>query len=498
MRWLIFPILLILVLAAGCDLLPFGGNGPPVAYIDSISPTTVGAGETVVFNGHGTDVDGTVVGYKWRSDIDGEIGNLANFDYANLTEGNHTIYLAVQDNTGDWSEEVAGNVAVGTTSGSLDEEGAFDVEQETSSESSSSGTLPYINYLTAEPAVIAPGGASVVRWSVSNAESVIGSYGSTVLVLPATGSGTVRPTRTTVYTVSATSGSSTVSATVTVTVTAGGAAPSGDSSSADSSAGAEESSAAGLPVFNSLSVSPTTIDPGGTAQFSYSVSNATSLTLTSPTGTKSLTSMSGTVNASPVATFTYTFTATNAVGSTIKTMTVNVSGPPVAEGLSIVGDTETVNLARVSGESGSINSDHVVSSKVVAGDSSSNKPSRAYLSFNISSLAGKDIDKAELLCETGIAGNPWPDLGTLGIYRVSYGPHPLTASDYSITGPGIVVNLPQAAVYGPINITSAVRSAVASHDSRFQVRLNFVKASDNDNKADNCGWVKADLKVTYH
>ena len=488
MKRLIYPLMLILILTAGCDFLPFGGNEPPVAYIDSISPPGAAAGETVMFVGHGTDADGTVVGYKWRSDIDGDLGTLATFNSSALSEGEHTIYLTVQDNNDAWSEEVEGYITVGAISAGSAEEGAFEVEPGAPSETGIPTALPYINYLTAEPAIISPGGSSIVRWSVSNAESVVGSYDSTVLVLPATGSGTVRPTATTTYTVSATSGASTVSATVTVTVEGEAPAP------------AEESSAAGagLPVFNSITVSPNTIEPGGTARITWDVSNATLLTLTSPTSTKSLTSMSGNIDVSPTSTFTYTFTATNAVGSVNKMITVNVSGPPVAEGISVVEDWKTLNLARLSSESGSINSNHIVSTKIIAGDDNSNKAYRAYVSFNISSLAGKEIDRAELLClPSGVNGKPWQDLGTLGIYRVSYGPRALNASDYSITGPGIVLNLSQATLSGPINVTSAVRAAVAGHDSRFQVRFNFVKGTDSDNKADNSSWAKADLRVKY-
>jgi hypothetical protein len=252
-----------------------------------------------------------------------------------------------------------------------------------------------------------------------------------------------------------------------------------------------------LPVFNSVTVTPITIDPGGTAVITWDVSNATLLQLTSPTGTKSMTSMSGSTNVSPTATFTYTFIATNAVGSVNKTATVNVSGPPVAEGISVVGDWKTLNLARKSSESGSINSDHAVSTQVIVGDSTSNKPSRAYASWDISSLSGKEIDKAEILIQQTVTGHPWPDLGTFGIYRVDWGAHALKPGDYSITGPVIVADLSQPALSGPINVTSAVRAAVASHQNRFQVRFNFVKATDSDNKADNTSLVKSNLKVTY-
>lgn len=489
MRWLIYPLLLILILAAGCDNMPFLGNKLPVAYIDSISPSEVAPGETVAFVGHGTDTDGTVVGYKWRSDMDGDLSTMATFDSSELSEGFHTVYLTVQDNNGDWSEEVASNVTVGTISGSIEEEGAFDVEQEASSEGSSSGVLPYINYLTAEPSVISPGGASVVRWSVSNAQQVIGSYDSTVLVLPATGSGTVRPTRTTVYTVSATSGASTVSATVTVTVEGTSPASSGEPPLAEDLSIVEESSTAGtnLPVINSFAASPQTISAGSSSTLSWNVSNATQLMLTS-TITKSLSNMIGTTSVSPTTTTTYTLTATNAEGSTNATATVTVQTPTY----------KTVELPVVSSESGSVNSDHVAGPKLITGDSGTNKTFWAYFSFNTSSLGGKEISKAELYFPpTGLNGRPWPDLVSLGIYQVNHGPRALRGSDFTFSGPTVAEGLGQLALIVPIDVTSQVQTAATARAPRFQVRLNFVKMTDNDDKADNISWSNATLRVKY-
>ncbi|MGB9716140.1 MAG: hypothetical protein ACPL1G_07020, partial [Thermodesulfovibrionales bacterium] len=50
-----------------------GGNAPPVAIIDSISPNPALPGQVVTFSGHGTDADGdAITGYNWRSSIDGQ------------------------------------------------------------------------------------------------------------------------------------------------------------------------------------------------------------------------------------------------------------------------------------------------------------------------------------------------------------------------------------------------------------------------------------------
>jgi N-acetylneuraminic acid mutarotase len=80
-------------------------NQPPTAYIDSITPNPSTKGETVSFVGHGSDIDGTIKGYKWRSSIDGTIGTTASFDTATLSNGTHTIYFSVKDNNDAWSAE---------------------------------------------------------------------------------------------------------------------------------------------------------------------------------------------------------------------------------------------------------------------------------------------------------------------------------------------------------------------------------------------------------
>lgn len=77
----------------------------PTAYIDSISPNPADQGQLVQFKGHGSDMDGAIVAYKWRSSIDGILSDTASFDTSTLSPGTHTIYFKVQDNTGTWSAE---------------------------------------------------------------------------------------------------------------------------------------------------------------------------------------------------------------------------------------------------------------------------------------------------------------------------------------------------------------------------------------------------------
>ena len=87
----------------------------PLASIDTISPGAIVQGDTMQFRGSGYDADGTIVGYAWRSSIDGALSTQANFSTAALSLGTHTIYFKVRDNAGLWSTEVTALVYVGSS-----------------------------------------------------------------------------------------------------------------------------------------------------------------------------------------------------------------------------------------------------------------------------------------------------------------------------------------------------------------------------------------------
>jgi len=87
-------------------------NGLPRAHIDSIDPNPAQEGQAITFRGSGTD-DGTIVRYVWRTD-DNVLysGTNASFTLSNLSMGNHTIYLKVQDNLNAWSGEVSAALTI--------------------------------------------------------------------------------------------------------------------------------------------------------------------------------------------------------------------------------------------------------------------------------------------------------------------------------------------------------------------------------------------------
>jgi hypothetical protein len=192
--WILAVILLLLM--TGCEYLPGErGNESPVAYIDSITPAEAADSETVSFTGHGTDSDGTVVAYRWRSDLDGELSVEPEFRTDLLSRGTHNIFFKVQDNNGAWSEEVSGTVTV----------------------TAPAVPVPVIAFFTANPPTINPDGSSVLSWSVSGADSVdiVPDIGD----VPPEGTSTVFLSTTTGFTLTASNKYGTVNTELTVTVT---------------------------------------------------------------------------------------------------------------------------------------------------------------------------------------------------------------------------------------------------------------------------------------
>ena len=192
------PLVCALVLLAGCFFTACASNEPPDAYITSISPAEPTAGETVTFTGQGTDADGEVMEYRWRSDLDGELSRLPTFTTDSLSVGPHVIDFTVQDDSGEWSAKSNGFVKV-LPAGAASTGGGMTVKT-----------------FEASPSTIEPGESATLSWNIPEATSV--SINQGLGTAAATGSVVVAPDVTTTYLLTATDGSSTVTLNVTVTV----------------------------------------------------------------------------------------------------------------------------------------------------------------------------------------------------------------------------------------------------------------------------------------
>ncbi len=97
----------------------YTGNVLPIATIDSSSHSQARFDEEVTFSGSGTDSDGTILTYEWKSNLDGFLSNEKDFS-TTFGVGNHTISFRVQDNKEDWSDwnttvlEITNILPVGT------------------------------------------------------------------------------------------------------------------------------------------------------------------------------------------------------------------------------------------------------------------------------------------------------------------------------------------------------------------------------------------------
>jgi hypothetical protein len=174
------------------------------------------------------------------------------------------------------------------------------------------GQLPVIDSFEAGPATISAGESSTLSWAVSGATSVSINQGIGNVAL--SGTRAVVPAATTVYTLTASSTAGSVMATTQVIVTEAAAPP----------------TPIGLPVISYFIANPSSITPGSSITLSWNVTNATSVTVDNGVGPVG---SSGTTIILPVASTTFTLTASNAAGSNTASTAVIVSGvstPPAS------------------------------------------------------------------------------------------------------------------------------------------------------------------------
>jgi hypothetical protein len=185
----------IIIVISGCIniTVPDNVNEPPTAYIDSIQPAKANAGGAIAFNCHGTDTDGTIIGYEWRSSLDGILSTAASFKSSSLSLGTHNIYLRVLDNRNLWSSNASSTVVI--------------IPKE---------VKPIIESFVASPSSIVRGGAIELRWIVSGAKTI--SIDNGIGQVASSGSKMLYPSVNTVYMLTASNEGGSVVVTTSVTV----------------------------------------------------------------------------------------------------------------------------------------------------------------------------------------------------------------------------------------------------------------------------------------
>jgi hypothetical protein len=163
---------------------------------------------------------------------------------------------------------------------------------------------PEIKSFTATPAKITKGEFSTLTWNIVGATSASINNGIGA-VSPTGGSIQESPAGTKTYTLTAGNAVGSVTQTVTVTV--------------------EDNPS--LPTIQSFAATPATINAGGSADLSWTITGATSASINNGVGTVS--PSGGKVQVSPAGTTGYTLTATNSTGSVSRTVTVSVTAQPL-------------------------------------------------------------------------------------------------------------------------------------------------------------------------
>lgn len=281
--------------------------------------------------------------------------------------------------------------------------------------------VPKILEFNASPSVINPGEASYLRWSVmeANSVSIDNGIGSVALA----GQIPVSPGTTTFYNLTATNlaGESTARTQIIVQGTS-----------------AEPIIPTGTPpTIVSFHADRLLITPGQYVTLSWQAADATGVNISSVGQVNT----SGTITVQPTATTTYLLTATNSAGTATAGITVSVQAS-IPTGIS---GEKTAILKPISSESGSLVRgagylDYTVHTTICAGDTTSNAPSRAFLSFDISSIPDNAVLKEAVLdlSDYSVTGSPsymrssWGNMGALDVYHVQYSN--LDSKAYTQTG----------------------------------------------------------------
>ncbi len=162
--------------------------------------------------------------------------------------------------------------------------------------------------------------------------------------------------------------------------------------------------------------------------------------------------------------------------------------------------SNTVTIPPVAQETGTVDSDgDKDTSRTIAGDNEKNVGYRAFWSYDVFSLAGKNIENATLKLTTKyVVGDPFSSvtgLGGLRFWKVTYGDK---LPNFNFTGSNLINAPLQASAPTAIDVTQEITNLAAGAISRFQVEALFEKKITNGNNiAEYIEWSDAVLEVTF-
>lgn len=180
----------------------------------------------------------------------------------------------------------------------------------------------------------------------------------------------------------------------------------------------------------------------------------------------------------------------NRGGQTTGNVIVTVSAP-----------IKTITINPIAAETGTVAQNNATDySRTRAGDNAQNIGYRAFWSFDIASLAGKNIQTASLKFTTGkIAGDPFwyspgTGLGGLWLWKTTHGTS-LPEFGYvgsMVTNTGPIFEPPTA-----VDVTTEIKLLSSHNVNHFQVEALFDRVSNGNNVADWIEFSPVVLEVTY-
>jgi hypothetical protein len=266
----------------------------------------------------------------------------------------------------------------------------------------------------------------------------------------------------------------------------------------------------GKPVIVYLTATPADIPAGGSTTISWKVTGARDIKIAPEIGPAD---PEIAITIYPDKTTTYTLTASNTVGSTSKIVVVTVAGDLPGQSQS----AKTLILNLLPAESGSLIKNTTVYTRynaVCAGDNAANLASRAFLSFDLSSLPpGVTISEAVLdLSGYTAIGNPtysasnWGNMGALEVYQYQYRSFDSIgrlAYDATIPVSGSLRITELTGMPLKLDVTNdssgnnIIQRLLADGQTRCQFRVQFFTSTNWDSKTDMVCMDSAVLRVWY-
>lgn len=358
------------------------------------------------------------------------------------------------------------------------------------------GFLPRINLFEGTPPVINQGDVTYLRWSVSNADYVFIDNGIGSVAIA--GTMPVSPNNTIFYTLTARNFAGEATARTQVIVKG---APTTQPTVPTVTP----------PTIVAFYADRLMIAPGELVTLSWNVLGATEITL-APIGQVNA---RDTITLRPTSTATYVLNATNLAGKSTAgiTVTVQISLPsvPAGEGIIILNaiPQESGSLVRGGGYL-----DYTKYDSACAGDTSINLASRAFLSFDISSIPKNALIEEAILDLSYYTkhGDPtykrsiWGNMGALEVYHLQYG----TFEDLGfaaftelakLTANGVFMDYPLSPwawdVKNSDNGGPVIQNLIQEGKSRCQFRIQFFTTTNWDSVSDMLCFDNASLTIKY-